>query len=230
MRAVVPAILEPLECPTAEVASVPRRFGVGVLMILMTAFAVLFAVMKTCGAPPEVFMIIAVLFLAVTLGQILLFQGKHPRRASAVAGAVTFPLEMLCLAIFSTGWRDNLLPDVFMFAASGALCGYVAGCVMASIFLVQERFRRRSKSPATVELLPFTAADFNTLTCWVHDQQFFHLWSQREFRYPLDCDQLAARLSLTVGEPPRVCASRQFAEGRGKWSAMWSWRVLIERI
>ena len=46
-------ILEPLECPGRDVASVPRRFGVGVLLILVTAFAVLFAAMRTFGAPPS---------------------------------------------------------------------------------------------------------------------------------------------------------------------------------
>ena len=62
------AILEPLECPASDVASVPRRFGVGVLLILMTAFAVLFAMMRTFGARPEVFIVVSVLFLGVTLG------------------------------------------------------------------------------------------------------------------------------------------------------------------
>ena len=75
-------------------------FGVGVLMILMTAFAVLFAAMRTFGAPPEVFIVIAVLFLGVTLGQILLFQGKQPRKASVVAGAVIFPMGILAVTLF----------------------------------------------------------------------------------------------------------------------------------
>jgi len=91
----MPAILEPLECPACDVASVPRRFGVGVLLILMTAFAVLFAAMQTIGMPRKLFVIVTVLFLGVTLGQILLFQGKKPRLASLLVGGILLPLELL---------------------------------------------------------------------------------------------------------------------------------------
>ena len=102
------AILEPLECPLDDVARVPRRFGVGVLMMLMTAFAVLFAIMRTFsviaptfGVSPAAFCVIAGLFLAVTLAQILLFEGKKPREASLLAGAVVFPLEIAAAIIWS---------------------------------------------------------------------------------------------------------------------------------
>ena len=89
---------------------------------------------------------------------------------------------------------------------AGAPLGYLAGCIVAGIFFVQETFRRRSIQPVKIELLPFTAADFDTLISWVHHVQLFDLWSQGEFRYPLDHDQLAAHFSLTAGEPPdRFC-------------------------
>src|SRR5690242_12512148 len=95
------ALLEPLECPIDDVASVPRRFGVGVLLILMTAFAVLFAVMQSLRAPPQLFAVIAGLFLAVTVAQILLFRGEQPRVASLLAGAVVVPVEVVIAMIWS---------------------------------------------------------------------------------------------------------------------------------
>ena len=77
---------------------------------------------------------------------------------------------------------------------------------MAGIFFVQERFRRRSQQPVKIELLPFTAADFDTLISWVHHPQLFDLWLRGRFRYPLDHEQLAAHLNRTAGEPPdRLC-------------------------
>ena len=204
------AILEPLECPASDAASVPRRFGVGVLMILMTAFSVLFAAMRSFDARPEIFFIVSMLFLGVTLGQILLFQGKKPRQASLLAGGVVFPLEILALCLYyepSNPSGGDFIPQMLCCSAVAALpLGYLAGCVMAGVFFVQERFRSRSRQPVTMELLPFTRTDFDTLISWVHHVQLFKLWSCGRFRYPLDHDQLAARLKVTAGEPPnRLC-------------------------
>ena len=207
------AILEPLECPASDVASVPRRFGVGVLLILMTAFAVLFAVMRTFGAAPEVFMIIAGLFLAVTLAQIVLFQGKKPRQASMLAGGVVFPLLIIAVTLFDENRSFGGPGTVIFFVISSSICtvpggamlGYLAGCLVAGIFFVQERYRHRSTQPVEIELRPFTAADFDTLISWVRYGPLFDLWSQGEFRFPLDHDQLAAHLSLTAGESRTAC-------------------------
>ena len=100
--------------------------------------------------------------------------------------------EVLC---FSTGLLLGTIP-------AGALFGYLAGCAMGGIFFVQESLRRRWVQPVTIELRPFTAADFDTLISWVRYPQLFDLWSQGAFHYPLDHDQLAAHLGLSGGEPP----------------------------
>ena len=97
---------------SSDVASVPRRFGVGVLLILMTAFAVLFAAMRTFGAWPEVFVVVAVLFLGVTLGQILLFQGEKPREASIVAGGMVFPLVVFAVIVFCEELSTQPVRDI----------------------------------------------------------------------------------------------------------------------
>ncbi len=200
------SILEPLECPASDVASVPRRFGVGVLMILMTAFAVLFAGMRTVGVRPEVFLLVSGLFLGVTLGQILLFQGKKPREASLWAGGVVFPLEVLALCLFdessSRAGGTFVSSMICCSAVAGVPLGYLAGCIVAGVFFVQESFRRRLHLPAKIELLPFTTTDFDALIAWVHYSPLFDIWSRGRFRYPLNHDQLAARLALTAGEHP----------------------------
>jgi hypothetical protein len=194
-------ILEPLECLVADVASVPRRFGVGVLLILMTAFAVLFAGMRTFGAQPELFIVIAGLFFAVTLGQILLFEGKQPRKASIICGAIAFPVTMVGLSVY---WNSQsparfdgaaAFAGVVMSVPGGAILGYLAGCLMAGVFFAQESYRRRSKPPLEIQFRPFTAADFDTLKRWVRYRPLFELWSQRQLRYPLDDEQLQALAS-----------------------------------
>ncbi len=208
--------LEPLECPACDVASVPRRFGAGVLLVLMTVFAILFAAMRTFDARPEVFVIVAVLFLAVTLAQIVLFRGKQPRKASFVAGGVVFPLEILVLMLLvMPRWLQKDGPEtvflIFFFGLvlsvpGGVLFGYLAGCVMAGVFFVQEGLHRRKRERLTFALQPFTAGDFDTLIAWVHHPQLFAIWSQGEFRYPLDHGQLAAHLSLAADESAnRLC-------------------------
>jgi hypothetical protein len=204
------AFLEPLECPITDVASVPRRFGVGVLLILMTAFSVLFAAMRTVGARPEIFILVSGLFLGVTLGQILLFEGKKPREASLWAGGVTFPLEVLALCVCegssNFAGKEVAMPLVCCSVVFGAPLGYLAGCLVAGVFLAQESYNRRSRQPLTIALLPFTATDFDTLISWLRHAQLFDLWSHGRFRYPLDHEQLAVHLGLTAAEPPnRLC-------------------------
>jgi hypothetical protein len=134
-----------------------------------------------------------------------------------LAGGAIFPLEMFLVAVL--GWDQFVgrragmgvigiagLGGLVCCIVNGAILGYLAGCIMASVFLAQEMFRRRSRAPASIELLPFTAADFDTLISWVQLPQFFDLWSQGQFRYPLDHDQLAAHLDSTAGHAPhRLC-------------------------
>jgi ribosomal protein S18 acetylase RimI-like enzyme len=200
----MPAILEPLEFATADVASVPRRFGVGVMLILTTAFALLFSLMRTLGAPPQVFLLVAGLFLAVTLAQILLFEGKKPRQASLWAGGVFFPLEVLIVGICSMNMESHqsfegeLGGMVCVSIFFGAPLGYLAGCLLASVFLAQEALSRRSIQPVQIELAPFAADDFEVLMAWVRHAPLFEAWSNGRFRYPLDRKQLAVHLDPAI--------------------------------
>ena len=155
------------------------------------------------------FAVIAVLFLGVTLGQILLFRGKKPRLASALVGGMVFPLSILAVALCS---NDSHIfddpPHVLVFfgiglilaTPGGAALGYLAGCVMAGVFLIQEDFRRRSYKPVAIELLPLAATDFDTLISWVHHSPLFDIWSRGRFRYPLDHEQLAAHVGRAADE------------------------------
>jgi hypothetical protein len=131
-----------------EEVGVTRRFSVGTFMIMIAFFGVLFAVMKTFHVPSIAFCCIAVFFLGIGVAQMALFGGKEPRKASWIAG---FPLGFLCttggiVAAVAFGQIPNgrissedIISTSFFSIILGGPCGYLAGCLMAGIFLVRER-------------------------------------------------------------------------------------------
>jgi len=143
-------------------ADVPRRFGVGILMLLMTLFAVLFSVMRSVGARVETFAIISTMVAAVAIGQILLFGGRYPRAASIWVGACFFPLQVIALFVrmnFEYGGRSYGSPDDLLAlsalllpfsVALGAAFGYLTGGVVGGVFLILDALAewRRSRRDA----------------------------------------------------------------------------------
>ncbi len=138
-------------------AGVPRRFGVGILLVITTMFAVLFAIMQMLRLPPLAFAGIAVFFGAVGLGQMLLFKGERPRRASVIVGACFFPCLVFGTIDFeSVGSRwvfpFDLCMGMFCSIPVGALYGYLAGVLIAGVFLVIDKLEnRRGRSKGTDE-------------------------------------------------------------------------------
>jgi len=123
-------------------AGVPHRFGMGILMLMMTMFAVLFAAMQLLGARPEVFIVVAVLFAGVGLGQMLLYGGKYPRAASIWVGAGLFPVEMVGVLIHM-GAREEIICLLVGSPLLGAGFGYLAGGLTAGVFLLLEKHAKR---------------------------------------------------------------------------------------
>ncbi len=123
---------------------VTRRFSVGTFMIMTAFFGVLFAVMKMLNVDPIVFCCIAVFFAGIGVAQMVLFGGDEPRLASCVAG---FPLGFVCGlgGMIVARWFDisihyeTILGTTVFCTILGGPCGYLAGCLIAGIFLVRER-------------------------------------------------------------------------------------------
>jgi hypothetical protein len=128
---------------------VTRRFSVGTFMIMTAFFGVLFAVLKILDTNPILFCCVAVFFAGIGVAQMALFGGNEPRKASLVAG---FPLGYIC-GLGGTivyRWLDqsplpfgiqpnNIFVTAILYAVIGGPCGYLAGCLIAGIFLVRER-------------------------------------------------------------------------------------------
>ena len=140
--------------PSPQVG-MPRRFGIGTMMILTAMYAVLFSLLTTLGAPHVVFAAIAIYVTGVGLCQVLLYKGKNPRRASIVGGAV------LCFAMTLVGisvaafYHSRSMPPMPLFQMIciflgtaigsgttgllfGGLLGYLVGCLIAAVFLVKK--------------------------------------------------------------------------------------------
>jgi predicted secreted protein len=137
------------EAPSGKVAGVPRRFGIGRLMLITTFFSALFAVLSCLKASLAHFVIVPGLFVFVGLAQAVLFSGKSPRKASFVAGAGLFGLLFLAgsawdfVALAGAGhgiaaWVPIAAYVLFVgaiVAVVGGCVGYAVGCLIAGVFL-----------------------------------------------------------------------------------------------
>lgn len=129
-------------------AGVPRRFSLGRLMMITAFFAVLFGLLSWLDAHPILFVVVAVFVTVVGLAQAILYSGKKPRKASVVAGSAVCALVSMiwCLSLlFAVGVRPgigNVISLAFFFAVAtvfwagvGGVFGYLAGCLIAGVFL-----------------------------------------------------------------------------------------------
>jgi MFS family permease len=129
----------------------PRRFGLGVLMLLVTLAAVLFSALRSLGACPEVFAVISTMFAAVAVGQIFLFRGRYPRAASIWVGGCFFPLQVVALVI----WLSLAYGPAPIFAVAvmllvsiplGAGFGYLSGGLVGGVFLILDALAEKRRS------------------------------------------------------------------------------------
>jgi len=136
----------------AEPARVPRRYGVGTLLLFTLLYALLFGLMQAAGAPVVVPISLAVFFALVGLGQMLLFRGKKPRLASFLVGGVVWCLIALADSVMI--WRFQAAPfNVYSVVGAfyfllimflcGGLLGYGAGCLLAGVFLLLKPLEKR---------------------------------------------------------------------------------------
>jgi hypothetical protein len=137
-------------------AGVPRRFGVGILMLLMTLAAVLFSILRSAGANPEVFTVIASMVTAVAIGQVFLFRGRYPRAASIWVGSCFFPLQAIALCLWfyldtkagppSPGGLIVLFMALISSVPIGAGFGYLCGGIVGGVFLILDALAKRRES------------------------------------------------------------------------------------
>jgi hypothetical protein len=128
-----------------KVYSAPRRFDLATIFVVMSAYAVLFAVMAALKLPPAVSMMTAGFIAVVGVGQALLFRGLKPRTASLLVGAAIYCIATLGYYVFYPRMypASALILMLVYGLFSGGVIGYVAGTLVGGVFLVADFVRRR---------------------------------------------------------------------------------------
>jgi len=120
-------------------AGMPRRFGLVRVLGLLVVFALGFGLLRWLNAPPSVFIGVTLFVLLVGLGQAVLFGGRKPREASLVAGIVAGEVLVFVAGFLGPMNLGELLFSAVLFAFLGGLSGYLAGALVAAVFLVKGR-------------------------------------------------------------------------------------------
>lgn len=128
---------------------VPQRFGLAAILGMTTALAILFACMRRLDADPGWYLFYG--FQSVVICIVQMFQGRSPRRASAIAGAIMGPIFIL-LSAWISPWENGNGGFVFcvmvMMVPCGAFLGYLNGTCAAGIFLVMDKLEKYLKGDA----------------------------------------------------------------------------------
>ena len=146
------------------IASAPRRFGMGTVMIVTVAVSLLFASANWLDLPPAI-SLFAGSFLAI-IGGLQILMNQVPRAASVAAGAVICPLSVWItwtvtgtnprFAFFVSTPADTAFAMAHMLVV-GAVVGYIGGVLVAGLFLViemthQSVLKRHANSPSPSNL------------------------------------------------------------------------------
>jgi hypothetical protein len=130
-----------------RVYGVNRRFSLATIMMMMAGTSLLLTIANALGALPTVSGMLMLLCIAVALGQMFLFGGTQPRKASVIVGGVTFtamPVVIVICTMCSSVHRPTANEQVelmwlFIFGPIyGALLGYLAGGLVAGVLLVMD--------------------------------------------------------------------------------------------
>jgi hypothetical protein len=124
---------------------VRRRFTLGNLLAFTFVFAALFGLLRFTNAWSPLYVISGIFFFAVAAAQ--MFVPKAPRMASMAIGAtagLVFAITMLAVDPMRTQlfFIIIVLSVSAVFLLLGALAGYVAGGVLAGVFLVGDAVDR----------------------------------------------------------------------------------------
>lgn len=117
-----------------------RVFDLFTLMAITLAFGLLFGAMKALGVIPEIFFAVTSFVTFIAILQMLLFGGNSPRIASLVGGPIALALTEVCLSVWYGRWE--IVPIVCSLPF-GIPAGYLAGGMVAGVFLVADLLREK---------------------------------------------------------------------------------------
>lgn len=145
------SLLEQLQKATSKTRAygAPRVFDLFTLLAITLAFALLFAMLGLLAPafdanPTDLTLFISGLVTIVGFSQMWLFGAKNPRLASLVSGP--FALAVVLMFPFiatSDHWLTAVFASFSIGILFGPFAGYLAGAVVAGVFLVADKFRMR---------------------------------------------------------------------------------------
>jgi hypothetical protein len=120
------------------VYAVPRRFGMGTLLVATTLFAMLFAFLQWARARPEELFFYSAFVATLSVAQ-MVFE-RSPRWASILAGGFYLPLSMLIIPMVRGRgvWRGTGSVGLIEWTIIGLCIGYLGGALVAGIFLASD--------------------------------------------------------------------------------------------
>jgi hypothetical protein len=136
--------------------SAPRKFDILTILVVTTAYAAVFALLRAINFSGIAVLIVAAFFTSVALGQAILFGAKHPRWASALVGSLFFVVMIIGnLLIDQQSPRpDLLLGMIWSILIFGAFAGYIGGVFVGFVFMVAHGIRLAlSPSDSRVDLM-----------------------------------------------------------------------------
>ena len=143
----------------SESYGAPRVFDLFTMLAITLAFALLFAFMKLIepllqASLPQVALVVSLFLTFTAMAQAVLWGGKKPRLASIAAGPVVWLLTFLFVGMQAPGAFLTLTSVVGNVCLSvlGFPVGYLAGGMVAGVFLLADVFRKRFLSGNADEL------------------------------------------------------------------------------
>lgn len=137
----------------SESYGAPRVFDLFTLLAITLAFALLFAIMKVMEpllqtSLPLVILAVSLFLTFTAVAQAVLWGGTKPRLASIACGPIVWVLTFFFVALQSPSTFFTLMNIVGHTCLSilGFPIGYLAGGMVAGVFLLADIFRQRFMS------------------------------------------------------------------------------------
>jgi hypothetical protein len=134
--------------PSPKIYSAPRHFDLATIFAVTSAYSLLFGAMSGLRFPPIACVTVAGFISLVGVGQAMLYGGKQPRKASALAGAIIYAVVQSVMIYASSIPQSAPSTSILMLLVfaqgliAGAICGYIAGVMVGGIFLVADNLRK----------------------------------------------------------------------------------------
>lgn len=140
MRASVASSTDSI-APSPAPKGVPRRFGLGMLFVWTTLFSGLFLLTGALDIPWTGVATISGFFAIIALAQWYFGEGRRAREASMIVGAVYYPIAIVIVLgpqdVFVSAMRSSTFAlQGALIMVIGAVLGYLAGVLVAGVFLV----------------------------------------------------------------------------------------------